>query len=84
MALENFRVLLDDWHESLRDPAQAQERALNRLVELYAKTDYGSHYIDAETDTLEAYQTKFPVTSFDKLQSLIAKVRAGDYRALVP
>lgn len=83
-ALENFRVLLEDWYESLKDPAQAQRRALSRLLGLYARTDYGSDHNVAQTNTLEGFQRSFPVTSFRELQPLIAKVRDGNYRALLP
>ncbi len=83
MALENFRVLLEDWYEALKDPAQAQKRALRRLLSLYSQTEYGRLYNATELGSIQDFQANFPVASFDVLQPHIAQVRAGDYRALL-
>ncbi len=83
MALESFRALLDDWYVALKDPAGAQHAALVRLLALYSRSDYGRRYHAGDVSSIREFQSDFPVTSFVKLQPLIARVRAGDFGALL-
>lgn len=76
-------MLLEDWYESLKDPAEAQRTTLNRLLALYARSDYGKSFGAPDVSSIQDFQSRFPVTSFRDLQPLIARVRAGDYEVLL-
>ncbi len=83
LALDTFRVLLDDWYGALKNPPQAQRAALRRLLPLYAKSEYGSQHQASGIHSIEEFQRDFPVVTFDDLQPLIGQVRSGDYAALL-
>jgi GH3 auxin-responsive promoter len=84
LVLDTFRVLLDDWYDALKNPVEAQQAALKRLLLLYSKSEYGKEHHASDAKSIVEFQTSFPVTSFDSLQPLIARVRKGDYEALLP
>ncbi len=84
MALDTFRLLLEDWYGALKNPREAQQAALRRLLPLYAQSDYGRQHQASDVHSIEDFQGCFPVVSFDDLQPFIARVRRGEYGALLP
>ena len=36
-----LNALLQPWHEAVNDAAKAQQEVLQRLLKIYAQTDYG-------------------------------------------
>lgn len=74
---------MEDWYASLKDPAEAQQAALMKLLLLYSRTDYGRRYRAGDVNSIREFQLNFPVSSFSKLEPLIGRVRAGDFGALL-
>ncbi len=77
------RPFVEPWYESLSNPKHSQEQTLHKLTEIYAKTEYGETHGAAEGQTLEQYQTRFPITGFRQLAPYLEKVRQGNYSALL-
>ncbi len=79
-----LRQIVEPWYSALADPTATQEQTLRTLLEGYSKTDYGSARGAAEVDNVDAYRRSFPVSDYDSLSPYIARVRNGEYSALLP
>ncbi len=51
--------MLKPWHESVVDPAKAQDAVLNKLVQDYAKTLYGKQHGAEHIGTLDDFRKAF-------------------------
>jgi len=78
-----IEALLQSWHEAVDDPAKAQEEVLHRLLEDYARTDYGKQHGAAQIETIEDYRRAFPVATYEDYQPLIERVMAGELNVLL-
>ena len=76
--------LLQPWHASLADPAGTQEQVLHRLLQEYARTDYGKSHGAGNIDTLQDYRrSSSPSASYDDYKPLIDRLMAGDTQTLL-
>jgi hypothetical protein len=76
--------MLKPWHESVADPAKAQDIVLNKLVRDYAKTDYGKQYGAEHIGTLEDFRKAFPITPYEEgFKSIIERVMGGEVGLLL-
>jgi hypothetical protein len=82
-ALQMLQGMLRPWHESINDPAKAQETVLHRLISDYAKTEYGREHGANQIDNLADYRRAFPVVNYDHYKPIIERVMAGDTAALL-
>lgn len=81
--LELLHSIIDPWHESLKNPQEAQEKVLQNLLSQYGKTDYGKTFKAAKISGISQYQSNFPVTDYRGLLPYIAKIREGNFAALL-
>jgi hypothetical protein len=81
-----LREQLEPWHESVANPARAQETVLRRILHDYAKTGYGSghHAIAVAEDDgtgsalIETYRRAFPIMTYEDYKPLITAVLSGE------
>jgi len=78
-----IQSFLQPWHQSLSDPAKAQEEVLHRLLIDYAKTGYGARHGAANIGALEDYRRAFPVATYAQFKPLIEQVMAGEVGRLL-
>ncbi len=76
-------ALLQPWHDSVDDPAKAQQEVLQRLLESYAQTDYGAQHGAAQIETIADYRRAFPVATYEDYKPLIQRVMAGEVGLLL-
>ncbi|UCC88017.1 MAG: GH3 auxin-responsive promoter family protein [Anaerolineales bacterium] len=76
-------ALLQPWHAAVADPLKAQQEVLHRLLESYARTDYGTQHGAAHIETLEDYRRAFPVATYEDYRPLIQRVMAGEVKLLL-
>lgn len=79
-----LETLVEPWYESLSHPDESQHGVLSALLGGYSKTEYGESVGAGSVGDVEAYRRAFPVASYSSLGPLLGRVRAGDYRALLP
>jgi hypothetical protein len=72
------------WYESLKNPAQAQEKALMDLLRGYGETQYGTSRDAQKIGSIKEYQESFPIVDYEALKPYFGQVREGNYRALLP
>jgi hypothetical protein len=80
---EMLMAMLQPWYDAVRDPAAAQEAVLHRLMQGYARTDYGRRHGAAHVDTLADYRRAFPAATYADYQPLIEQVMAGEVGLLL-
>jgi len=79
-----LKPIIGPWYESLKNPAEAQEKVLWQLLRKYGATEYGSnHKADKITGTAD-YQANFPIMSYTGYLPYLTKVQEGNYKALLP
>lgn len=83
-AIESLKATVKPWYDALCDPAEAQRRALRRLLDDYSKTEYGKSCGATSFLTIEQYQRAFQPSNYIRLEPVIARVSQGDFEALLP
>ncbi len=74
---------LDPWHQAVDDPVKAQADILHRLLQDYAKTEYGRQHGADQIDTIEDYRRAFPIATYDDYKPLIERVMGGAIELLL-
>jgi hypothetical protein len=74
---------LQPWHESVANPAAAQGRVLERLLQIHAGTGYGQQHGATEVKSVDDFRRAFPVSDYESYRPLIQRVMAGDVEILL-
>jgi hypothetical protein len=82
-AAQMLAQMLKPWHDSIADPAKAQQEVLHRLLKDYAQTDYGAQHGAAQIDSMDDYRRAFPIVTYEDYKPLIERVMAGEVRLLL-
>jgi hypothetical protein len=83
VAKQMLQVMLQPWHEAVEKPAPAQETVLQRLLQDYAKTEYGVQHGADKVGSLEDFRRLFPITRYEGYKPVIDRVMAGETQALL-
>jgi hypothetical protein len=78
-----LRAMLQPWHDSMSDPAKAQQAVLHQLLHIYAETGYGAQHGAAHVGTLADYRRAFPPATYEEYKPLIQRVMAGEAELLL-
>jgi hypothetical protein len=79
-----LQTFVSPWYESLKNPAQAQQKALMELLRGYSETEYGTSRGAKKIGSIKEYQANFPIVDYEALKPYFGQVREGNYRALLP
>jgi hypothetical protein len=71
------------WYESLQDPAKAQEKTLQNLLQSYGSTEYGKSHNAQKISNVAEYQANFPIANYYTLQPFLKRAQEGDYHAFL-
>ena len=82
--IDILNYIVSPWHESLKNPQQAQEQILEKLLEGYAKTDYGKNHSASEINNEDEFREKFPTISYSGLGPYFEEVKKGNYSVILP
>jgi hypothetical protein len=82
-ATQMIKASLQPWYEAIENPAVAQQAVLHRLLQDYAKTDYGKQHGATQIDTLEDYRRFFPIATYEDYKPLIQQVISGEVSLLL-
>jgi len=78
-----LQALVQPWHDAVENPAEAQQEVLHRLLQSYARTDYGVQHGASRIETITDYRRAFPIATYEDYKPLIDRVIAGDVRLLL-
>jgi len=83
IGVDILKQIVNPWHESLKNPAEAQQQVLEKLLEGYAKTVYGKGHSVREVKDAATFRTNFPTINYDDLRPHLKEVKAGNYSAIL-
>lgn len=78
-----LKQIVKPWHESLKNPAEAQQQILEKLLEGYAKTDYGKKQIVNKIRDGQMFRTNFPTINYSSLRPYLEEVKTGKYSTIL-
>lgn len=78
-----LQAFVQPWHDAVANPAAAQERVLQHLLSIYARTDYGRQHGAEQVGSLADYRATFPVQTYADYEPLLRRVMGGDTSALL-
>lgn len=78
-----LRALVDPWYQALENPMDAQNQALQNLIEHYRKTEYGKQHSIDDVKSIADFQQSFPKLNYRKLQPYLKEVKEGNYHAIL-
>ena len=70
------------YRDALNDPATAQEQLLQRYLRDNANTVAGRMYGFPSIRTIEEYQSRVPISTFDSIAPLVGRISRGDENVL--
>jgi len=83
IGVDILKQIVSPWHESLKNPAEAQQQVLEKLLEGYAKTVYGKRHSVHEVKDAATFRTNFPTINYAGLRPYLEEVKAGNYSAIL-
>jgi len=83
IGVDILKQIVNPWHEALKNPAEAQQRVLEKLLEGYAKTLYGKKHSVHEVKDTFTFRTNFPKINYAGLHSYIEEVKSGNHSAIL-
>lgn len=84
IGVDILKQIVNPWHEALKNPAEAQQKVLEKLLEGYTKTDYGKNHSAQEIEDCSTFRANFPKVNYDGLRLYLEEVKAGNYSAILP
>jgi hypothetical protein len=78
-----LRRQLAAFEAATQDPRTTQEAVLERILARHADTDFGREHHFAEIRDVADFRRRLPVAGYDYVEPYIARVRRGDFRALL-
>ena len=84
IGVDILKQIVNPWHEALKNPAEAQQKALEKLLEGYAKTGYGKTHSANGIKDVSTFRTNFPTINYAGLRPFLEEVKAGNYSAILP
>jgi len=83
IGVDILKQIVSPWHESLKNPEEAQQQVLENLLEGYAKTVYGKRHSVDEVKDAATFRANFPIIDYAGLRPYLEEVKAGNYSAIL-
>jgi hypothetical protein len=80
---EVLQAQLEPWHRAVDDPVRAQQDVLHRLLQSYARTQYGAQHGADQIESIEDYRHAFPIATYEDYKPRIQRVMAGEVDLLL-
>lgn len=73
-----LQAFVQPWFTALADTPAAQERLLQQLLSIYAKTEYGKQHNAEKVGSLADYRAAFPVQTYADYEPILRRVMGGE------
>jgi hypothetical protein len=73
-----LQAFVQPWHTALANPPAAQERLLEQLLTIYAKTEYGKSHHAEQIGSIADYRAAFPVQTYADYEPILRRVMGGE------
>src|SRR5205814_9079662 len=74
---------INAFEEATHRPQEVQQALLRRILARHADTDFGRKHGFASIQTLADFRRQLPVAGYDYFEPYIARVRRGEFNALL-
>ncbi len=81
--MQQMQAMLAPWHQSLGQPASAQENILKILCGFYVQSEYGSDHNAGKIGNISDFRSYFPVCTYQDYLPILNRVMAGETRSLL-
>jgi len=78
-----LKTLVNPWYQALQNPIEAQNQALQNLIEHYRKTEYGKQHSIDNVKSIADFQQSFPKLDYEKLQPYLRQIKEGNYLVML-
>jgi|GEM_PF-3800515 len=58
--------MLTPWLASIQSPQKSQEAVLQKLLTIYAQTEYGGKHGAEQVGSIADYRAKFPIATYER------------------
>jgi phenylacetate-coenzyme A ligase PaaK-like adenylate-forming protein len=82
--MELLNAIVNPWYESLKTPADSQERVLFDLIKQHEKTKYGEDHGAQEVQNTEGFRQKFPIINYRQMMPYLDEVRKRGHNVFLP
>ena len=76
--LAQLQQMVAPWHQSISDPEKAQRAVLEKYLQIYQQTKFGSQQGATSVSSVADFRKAFPVRSYEDYKPIIQKVMAGE------
>ncbi|HDQ06404.1 MAG TPA: hypothetical protein ENN36_06765 [Candidatus Bathyarchaeota archaeon] len=83
IGVDILKQIVSPWHECLKNPEEAQQQLLEKLLKEYAKTDYGKKRSVHQVGDFSTFRANFPTVDYAGLGPYLREVKAGNYSAVL-
>ena len=83
IGVDILKHIVNPWYEALKNPAEAQQKVLEKLLEGYSKTGYGKKHSANEIKDGSTFRANFPTINYDGLRLYLEEVKAGNHSAIL-
>jgi hypothetical protein len=83
IGVDILKHIVNPWYEALKNPADAQQKVLENLLEGYGKTGYGKSHSANETKDGSTFRANFPKINYAGLSSYLEEVKAENHSAIL-
>jgi hypothetical protein len=80
---EMIQAMLQPMQQALSSPSQAQEEILQKLLQIYAQSEYGHKYGADVVGSISEYRRHFPVATYEDYHPYIQRVMQGNVQAML-
>jgi hypothetical protein len=80
---EMIQAMLQPMQQALSSPSQAQEEILQKLLQIYAQSEYGHKYGADVVGSISEYRRRFPVATYEDYHPYIQRVMQGNVQAML-
>jgi hypothetical protein len=74
---------IQQWYDSIDDPAKSQEEVLADLLPKYGLTVYGKNHDASKIRSIRDYQANFPIINYSELISHIKQIKEASYTSFL-
>lgn len=79
-----LKQIVTPWHEALNNPAESQQKILEKLLRGYAKTGYGKSHGAVEVKDSLSFRQNFPTINYVGLNPYLEEVKTGNFSIILP
>jgi hypothetical protein len=71
------------WYDSIDNPAKAQEKVLDDLIQKYQTTEYGQSHRASQVKCISDFRTNFPIINYSRITPYLIQLKEHNYKVFL-